>query len=583
MDWLIRLRTAFFFFVLLVVVSSCGSTKERSSFDTPGKEAPKRGGTLTYRVAAPLSTFNYLVAEDEPTVVMTFFLLGSRLVDFDHQSRAYVPALAESWTVGSDGRTVDIKLRDGLKFSDGDPLTTEDVAFTLAAIYDVRSNSPAYRDSLMIDDKPLTVKTLDSLSMQLIFPVEVASVETYLSNFAVLPAHILREGQVAGGLATVWKIDAPPSSVVTSGPFTVESVAPGESVTLGRNPNYWKKDAAGGQLPYLDKLVLEVVQDANNAVAGLLRGELDIVDRIRPGDYATLAATAGIVKVTDMGPGMATDYIWFNMNKSKKSGERLDDKAKYKWFSDKRFRQAVSRAVDRDSIGTNALRGLATPLYGFVSPASRDWINENIPKPLYDLEQAGRLLTEAGFVRKGDSAAPELFDAAGNRVEFSLILPAGNEARALMAAVIQEDLAKLGIRMQVVPVEPTSLSERWAKSFDYDAVLMGLGVTDFEPSSFANFLQSSGAVHQWQPLQKEPSGEWETRIDELFAEQARERSREKRFALFAEVQNVMADQSPIIPIVARHVVTAANERVGNHSPSIIMPNSLWKADRLFVR
>lgn len=550
---------------------------------TPAGTAPIRGGTLTYRVGSAPSTFNYLVASDEPSVVMSFFLLGSRLVDFDHRSRAYRPALAESWTTAQDGRTVDIKLREGLKFSDGDPLTTDDVAFTLAAIYDERSNSPAYRDSLMIDHKPIEVRTLGPLAMQLVFPAQVASVETYLTNFAVLPSHILKTELETGKLAEAWKIDVEPKSVVTSGPFIVESADPGASVTLARNPNYWKKDEAGSSLPYLDRLVLKVVEDPNAALASLLQAELDIVDRIRPGDHASLITTPGAVKAVDLGPGMATDYIWFNLNKAKRSGGQLGDNPKYRWFNDKRFRQAIAHAVDRDSIARNALRGLATPLYGFVSPASRDWINENTFKPYYDTERSHQLLSEAGFASKTDGTATELFDSAGNRVEFSLILPAGNEPRMLMATVIQEDLAKLGIAMEVVPIEPPALSERWARSFDYDAVLLGLAVTDFEPSSFANFLLSSGAVHQWQPLQKEPSTEWEARVDQLFSQQARERDIKKRAALFSEIQTIMAEEAPIIPIVARHIVTGAHERVGNHAPSIIMPNSLWNADQLFIK
>ena len=584
MKSLVRYDTVSIILLLLLLVSAC-SPPQRSSSEggSPPVVAPARGGTLTYRLPSAPSTFNYLVASDEPSVVMSFFLLGARLVDFDHRSRSYVPALAESWRVGEDGRTVDIKLRDGLKFSDGAPLTTEDVSFTLAAIYDERSNSPAYRDSLMIGDKTIEIRTLDMLTIQLVFPVQVASVETYLTNFAILPSHVLKSKMESGELAGVWTIDADPKSIVTSGPFTVESALPGSSVTLARNPNYWKKDLAGNPLPYLDKLVLKVVDDPNAALSGLLQSELDIVDRIRPSDYASLTSTPGMVKAVDLGPGMATDYIWFNLNKSKRSGERLDDKPKYRWFSDKRFRRAIAHAVDRDSIARNALRGLATPLYGFVSPASRDWINENILKPHYDLERSRQLLMEGGFVSKTNGTAVELFDPAGNRVEFSLILPAGNEPRMLMAGVIQQDLAKLGIALHVVPVESPALSERWAKSFDYDAVLLGLAVTDFEPSSFANFLLSSGAVHQWQPLQKEPATDWEARIDHLFSQQASERDQKKRAALFAEIQSLLADELPIIPVVARHVVAAAHERVGNHAPSTIMPNSLWNSDQLFVK
>ncbi len=136
--------------------------------------------------------------------------------------------------------------------------------------------------------------------------------------------------------------------------------------------------------------------------------------------------------------------------------------------------------------------------------------------------------------------------------------------------------------MQIAPVEFQNVTERWVKSFDYDAILLGLSITDTEPSSYGNFLLSGAASHQWQPDQKAPSSEWEKRIDQLFAEQAGESDPQKRAALFNEIQKIMADEMPVIPIVARHVVSASNARIGNYSPSPILPYSLWNVEELFI-
>src|SRR5438105_2654690 len=133
---------------LLVIGLTSACTQPTPPTNAPGDFPAKtrttgpRGGSITYRVSAPPKTFNYLMAADEPTILVSFFLLGSRLVEFDHDKQAYVPALAESWQLGSDGRTVEMTLRDGLKFSDGQPLTADDVAFTLRALYDKRTGSP---------------------------------------------------------------------------------------------------------------------------------------------------------------------------------------------------------------------------------------------------------------------------------------------------------------------------------------------------------------------------------------------------------------------------------------------------------
>ena len=573
-------------FLLLPFLFSC--RQQPASNTATGTAKPEQrtigrpGGKLVYRVSSPPKTFNYLLANDEPSIVVAFFLLNSRLVEFDHSTQTYVPGLAEAWTTDPDRRSVDIRLRHGLKFSDGQPLTSSDVAFVLEATYDERNKTELFRDALLINGKPISVKVIDDRNLQFVFPETIAAPDNYLYNIAVLPRHALEADQKAGKFSDAWKITAPPASVVSSGPFVVSSAAAAERIVLKRNSNYWKHDAQGTQLPYLDELSLEVVPDANQARVGLDQATIDIVDRIRPTDYASLLNAGGAVRAFDLGPSLGVDYIWFNLNPAKADGTQVNP-AKLAWFSDAKFRRAISMAIDRDSIARSTLQGLATPLYGVVSPANRTWANPDLPKIAYNLGQAASLLEEAGFTKRGAADAPELLDAQGNRVEFSLLVPAENEPRKLMAAVVQEDLAKLGIRMQVVPIEFAAVTNAWTKSYDYDAILLGLSVTDLEPSTYANLVLSSGEAHQWRPNQKSPSTAWETKVDELFAEQARESDPEKRKAKFHEIQRIVADASPVITIVTRHVVSAANSRVGNFSPSPMFPYSMWNAEELFIK
>ena len=157
--------------------------------------------------------------------------------------------------------------------------------------------------------------------------------------------------------------------------------------------------------------------------------------------------------------------------------------------------------------------------------------------------------------------------------------PAGK----LIAAVVQEDLAKLGINMQIAPLDLQGVAERWSKTFDYDAVLMGTSQSGTDPAGFVTFLKSSGSVHQWRPGQTTPASEWEARIDQLIISLSQESDREARRKAFNEIQAVMAEEMPVIPIVSRHVVSAANERVGNFVPAGFLPYSLWNAERLFIR
>jgi peptide/nickel transport system substrate-binding protein len=244
-----------------------------------------------------------------------------------------------------------------------------------------------------------------------------------------------------------------------------------------------------------------------------------------------------------------------------------------------RFRRAVSHAIDRQTLASVTLQGLATPLYGFISPGNRTWAAKDLPRTDYDLEKARTLLKEAGFVLRG----AELFDAKGNRVELTLIVPVESQPRTQMATVVQEDLAKLGIKLQLAPIEFGELTRRVSQSFDYDAALLGTSPSEPDPSAYANVLRSSSPFNQWHPKQAKPATAWEARIDELIALQGRESNLEKRRALFQEIQQILAEQLPVIPIVSRHLASASNQRIGNHRPSTMLPYSLWNAEELFVR
>lgn len=545
--------------------------------------AGKSGGAIVHRLTTPPGTFNPLLPADESSIIIAQYLLSSRLIDFDQDKQTYVAGLAESWKMSEDGRTLEIALRDGLKFSDGQPLTAEDVEFTFRAIYDERTGTPILGDAMRIGGKEIEVSALDSLTLRLVFPETVASPESYLFNLPIVPRHVLESDFKQGNLGSVWKVTADPQTIITSGPFTVAAYKPGETVTLQRNPHYWKKDERGMPLPYLDTLTIEIVSDLNNAFARLTGGSIDMIDRIRATDYASLQSSQGSVRGFDLGPGLGTDYLWFNLNEGERNRKPIVSPIKQGWFSDVRFRRAVSYAIDRESIAKATLQGLATPLYGLISPGNRAWAAEDLPRTEYSLKRARETLLEAGFEVRGTPESPELYDKQGNRVEWTLIVPVEAEPRKLMAAVIQDDLAKLGMKVQVAPIEFQALTDRWRNSFDYDAILLGSLLTDTEPSSYTNLLRSDSGMHQWHPKQLKPATPWEARLDELITQQSHETDAEKRKALVREIQFILAEQLPIIPIVARHVLTAANSRLGNYRPGPILPFSLWNAEELFIR
>jgi peptide/nickel transport system substrate-binding protein len=581
-NWLLLILTAG-----LCLTNACRSrTSPASQPDLSTQRARvtgQAGGTLRYRVASPPQTFNYLQAADEPSLLVAFYLLGGRLVEFDHDTYQYVSGLAESWQLATDARTLDVVLREGLKFSDGQPLTAEDVVFTLDALYDERTAAPLFREAMLIGGRRIEAVATGPRHVRLSFPEPVAAPENYLSNLAVLPRQRLAAEFAQSGLRHAYNLSTDPQTIVTAGPFAAASATPGERITLRRNPHYWKRAAPGAALPYLDSVVIEVISDANNAFARLQQDALDVLDRLRPTDYATLRAQSGAVRVVDAGPGLNTDHLWFNLNTGVRDGKPIVNPVKRAWFTELRFRRAISHALDRETIASVHLRGLATPLYHFVSPGNRAWAAQGLPPTRYDLAQARALLEHAGFSFRGAPDAPELFDAKGQRVEFTLLVPAESQPRVTMATVVQADLARLGIKMQLAPLEFGELSRRVFQSFDYDAVLFGASVSEPDPAAYANLLRSSSPSHQWHPKQVQPATPWEARIDELLTAQARETDLTRRRAHFHEIQAILAEQLPLIPLVARHTTAAATSRLGNHRPSALMPYSLWNAEELFVR
>ena len=588
-----RILRRYFIALLLIAALTTGCLNQNQTPAPPQGQSAQpqrervvgtRGGSLSYRTATPPKTFNYVMASDADTLVVALYLMGGRLAEFDHDAQRYGGALAESWQWAGDERTLEVTLRDGLRFSDGHPLTTDDVTFSLRAIYDERTGSPVFRDAMTIGGRPIEAATVDARRLRLIFPEPVAAPENYLSNLAVLPRHILEEDFNKGTFKDAYAITSDAQRVVVAGAFMVDAVTPGERIALKRNPNYWKKDQAGTSLPYLDGLVIEITGDANNGMARLGQGTLDIFDRIRPTDYASLRTSQGsTVRAYDLGPGLLTDHIVFNQNMGQQNGKPVVDPTKSAWFTDLRFRRAVSYAIDRASIASSTLQGLATPLYGFISPGNRAWAATDLPRTEYDLGRARTLLTEAGFQLRGSQDAPELYDGKGNRVEWTLVVPAESEPRVAMATVIQEDLARLGMKVQIATIENSQVTARLSQSYEYDAILFGTSVTEPDPSSYTNFLRSSSPSHQWYPKQEKPATPWEARLDELIAAQARERDAQRRATVFHEIQQILVEQMPVVPIVTRHITSAANTRVGNYRPSPLFPYSLWNAEELFVR
>jgi peptide/nickel transport system substrate-binding protein len=271
--------------------------------------------------------------------------------------------------------------------------------------------------------------------------------------------------------------------------------------------------------------------------------------------------------------------MFFNMNDLSASA-RAEGARRQQWFTQVAFRQAVSLAIDREGIVRLVYRGRATPIWGHVPPGNKQWVNGALPKPPRSVARARELLQQGGFAWRGDGT---LLDAAGQPVEFTLITNSGNAERTQIATIIQDDLKQLGMRVTVVPLEMRALLDRVLTSHDYDACVLGLGGGDGDPNSEMNVWLSSGGTHLWRPAQPKPATAWEAEIDALMREQIATRDAARRKRLYDRVQQVVAEQLPIIGLVSPNVLVGAARGLGNFRPTVLDHHALWNIEELFWR
>ncbi|HMV87552.1 MAG TPA: ABC transporter substrate-binding protein [Blastocatellia bacterium] len=548
-----------------------------------GQSAPslKKPNRLVISKSAGPRTFNRLLASDEQTNSITDCLMG-RLVRINRQTQQPEAELATAWQTSADGRTLTCELRRDVVFSDGIPFTADDVVFTFQVLNDPAINSPS-ADPFDFDGQRVTAEKLDERRVRFVFPKPYAAAERLLDGVPILPKHLLEAIYRAGQFMEAWTPATPPDQIVGLGPFKLKEYVAGQRVVMTRNEHYWKKDSAGRRLPYLDELIFTIDPDRNTQLLKFRQGESDLLSPVNADDVAALLESeqAGRIKITDLGPSLIREILWFNLNDEKqpKSGHPLVDPVKLGWFKDVRFRQAVSHAIDRDAIARLVFAGKASPQWGFLSPGDKLWFNAEVKRYPHELESAKRLLADAGFQLRG----AELFDAQGHPVTFTLLTNAGNTIRQKMSAMIQADLAQLGIKVNSATMESRALLATINDTLNYEACLLAVVSGDADPTSHANILSSAGLGHWWHPRQKKPATAWEARIDELIKQQASAIDPHERKKLFDEVQVILAEQQPFIFLASRHLIVAAKTEIGNLKPALLPDFMLWNCEELIRR
>jgi peptide/nickel transport system substrate-binding protein len=394
----------------------------------------------------------------------------------------------------------------------------------------------------------------------------------------MLPRHLLEKEYQEGKISQAWTLNTPPEKIAGLGAFRLKQVVPGDRIVLERNPNYWKIDAKGQKLPYLDELTFVVVPTQDAQVIRFQAGDSQLISGLSADNFVALEPEQKTrhFKLYDAGPGLEYNFLLFNLNDDT---DRLPEVArKQKWFRDVRFRQAVSAAIDRASIVRLIYRNRASAIATHVSPGNKAWFNAAVPAPAQSLKRARDLLQAAGFSWKPDNT---LVDSSGQPVEFTIIVSSSNAQRGQIATLVQADLKAIGIATHVAPMESRSASDRVLNSHDYEAAVMGLVSGDADPTPDMNVLMSNAQTHLWHLGEKTPATPWEAELDQLMQKQLVTMNYQQRRKIYDRVQEVLAQQLPMVYLASPNILVGAQEDLGNFHPAIIEQYTFWNADELF--
>jgi peptide/nickel transport system substrate-binding protein len=489
---------------------------------------------------------------DEESGEMIRYLTGGVLARVNRITQQSEPALATSWKVLDGGRAIRFQLREGVLFSDGTPFTADDVVFTIETLMDPNLHSTS-GDALRTDGGPARAVAEGPHTVTVRTPAPLAGGVRLFDQLCIQSRR------------------SPLKELAVLGAFHLGEHKPGAWLRLERNPNYWKI-RSGRRLPYLDSIRLDIQPSRDLELLRFRRGELHLISSLDPDQFETLVRERPSW-ARDAGATLENEFLWFNMSPA--SGLPEWEKA---WFASRNFRLAVSHAIHRADLCRVVYQGHAMAGTGPFPAVNLFWFNRKLKPPVFDLDLARHLLAADGF----RAAGAVLRDRYGHPVEFSLITNAGNKARERMASMIQQDLAALGIKLNLVTLDFPSLVERIGKTSRYEACLLGLNNVDVDPDGQMNLWLSSSSNHAWNPKQAKPATPWEAEIDRLMRAQASTADGQKRKALFDRVQEIVGEQAPVIYLLNRNALVGIAPTVRNVQPSALHPRLVWNIDEIYL-
>ncbi len=541
----------------------------------------KFGGELVIStIGEGPKTFNPCNTKDATSSSMAGMLYDG-LVTTNPRTGKVQPLLAKNFEI--NGNDYIIHLRKGIKWTDGKPITAEDVIYTYNEIVFKGLGNPSTMDAMIIDGKlPILVK-IDDFTVKFTTPKPFAPFLRQLS-YPIVPKHYFKPYSDKGESVfnAFLSPNTNPKDIVSSGAFKLKEYVAAQRVVFVKNPNYYKINLENKQLPYLDKVVYLIVGDTNNEILKFEAKELDVLS-IRGANVAQykLNESKSDYSIYNLGADTGTLFLVINLNNRKdKNGKYYVNPIKQKWFGNRDFRAAIDWAIDRKNMVQNIASGVAEPLFTAESLNSI-YLNNYIKGHPSDIEVARKSLQKAGFVLKND----KLYDSRGNRVEFDLYTNAGNIEREALGVMVKQDLEELGMKVNFKPVEFNSLVNKLTNTYDWDMAIMGLTGSPLEPHDGKNVWTSRGSLHMFNQRPANYSVDdrlfWEKDLDEIFKEGALKLSFEERKPLYDKYQTIIYNQKPIIYLYSPIRITAIRKKFKNIFPTPLS-GLIYNLDEIYV-
>ena len=540
-------------------------------------------------------TFNYALNNSAYNV---FPFIYNGLVRENGITGELEPELAESWSISPDRLQISFTLREGLKWSDGKPLTADDVIFTYQDIY-LNNNIPTvYKDFLRIGNTDVfpSVQKLDRRRVKFTLPEPFTPFLRAVGTLAILPAHKLRFSVLSNDVdgkpkfLSTWSTETNPQKIIGNGPYMIESYIPSQRVVLQRNPYYWRFDARGHPLPYIKRVILSVISSTDNQLLRFRSGELDSLN-ISPEMFRLLKREEkrGKYTIHNGGPQTGIRFVGFNLNKARNAQDKpFVNPVKSRWFNTLAFRQAVAYAIDRERMNNNIYRGLGELQHSPIAVQSPYYLSpeEGLKSYNYNPQKAKQLLLDNGFKY---NKRQELLDWDGNRVEFTILVKSEEKSRVDAAVQIQQDLGKIGIKADLQVLNFNVVLTKLLSSRDWECYVGAFGAGVVEPHVVFPFWYSEGLFHHFNqgtqpgetPLNGWEASNWEREIDSLFNAGVKELDLSKRKAIYDRFQQIVAEELPVFFLVNPLSLQAVRDRVKNTKFSAI-GGAFWNIDELEI-